>query len=515
MGLSDTVIYKDQAQGCIADIHSSVTADTFEVVFNARNCHLEIAENCHFKALRLYFLSDNTRVRIGTGTLCRSSFWANLSGAGRTITVGDHCLIASVKMRTSDSHHIIDLESGKMVNPAGDISIGDHVWIAEDVLVLKGSSIGTGAAIGARAMVSGNIPGQCLAAGTPAKVLRKGITWRYSAGRASPLVPDPDPVPDSAPDSAPPAELASAAAPCGPETGLEETALPAPAADFWQKLRKHLAPAAVREGDRLAAQPWRGKPEPAARQKTRFLNMLLKGESEISLKGGPFRFRKTYDLAVQLEEIICNVQYNFDAASEKPFIIDAGGCYGLASYLLNRRHPGAEILAFEPNPANAAVFRENIARTGMANVTLEEAAAGTSTGTTAFYANADMPMGSSTSSRLSDLGHETEQLTVRQVDLPGLIAGRQVDFLKLDVEGAEYGIIEALDGRMDGIRNMFIELHFGTGLPKSNLARLLGVLDRNGFDHMITRAGNASPPHPLNAPEQVWGGSLNLWARRP
>ena len=98
--------------------------------------------------------------------------------------------------------------------------------------------------------------------------------------------------------------------------------------------------------------------------------------------------------------------------------------------------------------------------------------------------------------------------------MPELIADREVDFLKLDVEGSEYSIFEAMDGRMKTIQRMFIELHFGRGLPKSNLTRLLEILDRNGFDYIITRAGNVSPPHPLRASEAVWRKSLNLWARR-
>ena len=150
----------------------------------------------------------------------------------------------------------------------------------------------------------------------------------------------------------------------------------------------------------------------------------------------------------------------------------------------------------------------------MANVNLSEAAVGANDGYVEFYDDASMPMGSSTFPRLKSTGHALKRLTVPQVDLAKCIEKRHVDFLKLDVEGAEYSIIEALDGRMDGVQRMFIELHFGVGLPKSNLSNLLSILDRNGFDHMITRAGNASPPHPLAAQHNVWQGSLNLWAQR-
>lgn len=527
MRFSDSIIYKPIAANCTASVHQSVTFDKGEVVFGAKNCHLEIAEGCHFRSLYLYFLSDNTRVTIGPGTLCRSSFWANLSGAGRSITVGAHCLFASVKLRTSDSHHIIDLDSGDMLNPAEDIKIGDHVWIAEDVLVLKGSTIGTGSAVGARSMVRGTIPENSLVAGTPAKILRSNIAWRYSAADANPPnTVSPSDNQNASLQTVPPASksVAAVTSPATPAIASTSQAgrLPAEVETFWKKLRNHLAPRLVERGDDLVNTPVQpsgaslGSPYgtgPASRQKTLFLKDLLQNGQTIALKGGTFRFREYYDLAVQLEEIICNVQYNFESDSPAPFIIDAGGCYGLAAYWLSRRHPNAEILTFEPNPQNAATIRENIEQIGMQNVVLHEAAVGIEDGTMAFYANEDMPMGSSTLPRLKDMGHEITQLKVDQVNLPDLIAGRQVDFLKLDVEGAEYAILDALDGRMDGIRRMFIELHFGSDLPKSNLARVLDLLDRNGFDHMICRAGNSSPPHPLHAAEPVWNGSLNLWAR--
>lgn len=522
MRLSDSIIYKPTAENCSVAVHPSVTMDKGEVVFGAKYCHLEIAEGCHFRSLYLYFLSDNTRITIGPNTLCRASFWANLSGAGRRITVGAQCLFASVKLRTSDSHHIIDLDSGDMVNPAEDITIGDHVWIAEDVLVLKGSTIGAGSVVGARSMVRGEIPTNSLVAGTPAKILRRNIAWRYSAADANPPTAS---TPSGEGKSLPqPVQKAPQSPPAAPAiaTGLQAARLPGEVDTFWKRLRGHLAPELVERGDQLVNETAgrAGTPQappygtgPAARQKTQFLKDLLQNGQTIALKGGAFRFRQYYDITVQLEEIICNVQYNFETDSPAPFIIDAGGCYGLAAYWFRRLHPTAEILTFEPDPENAAIIRANIEQIGMETVTLQEAAVGVEESTVAFYANDDMPMGSSTLPRLKGLGHRTTQLEVAQVNLPDRIAGRQVDFLKLDVEGAEYAILDALDGRMDGIRRMFIELHFGPDLPKSNLARVLDLLDRNGFDHMITRGGNGAPPHPLNAPAPVWRGSLNLWAR--
>ena len=53
------------------------------------------------------------------------------------------------------------------------VSIGDYAWIGMNCLILKGVSIGEGAMIGAGSVVTRDVPPFCLAAGAPARVLRR------------------------------------------------------------------------------------------------------------------------------------------------------------------------------------------------------------------------------------------------------------------------------------------------------------------------------------------------------
>jgi serine acetyltransferase len=55
--------------------------------------------------------------------------------------------------------------------------IGPHVWLAHDVLVMKGVEIGAGSVVGARSLVSRTLPARALAVGSPAKVVRTGVSW--------------------------------------------------------------------------------------------------------------------------------------------------------------------------------------------------------------------------------------------------------------------------------------------------------------------------------------------------
>ena len=56
--------------------------------------------------------------------------------------------------------------------PARPIRIGDNVWIGFDTCILPGVTIGTGAVVGARSVVTEDIPPYMIAAGNPARPIK-------------------------------------------------------------------------------------------------------------------------------------------------------------------------------------------------------------------------------------------------------------------------------------------------------------------------------------------------------
>ena len=57
--------------------------------------------------------------------------------------------------------------------PAGDTHIGNDVWIGMDAMIMPGVTIGDGAIIAARSLVTQDVPPYCMVAGTPARVIRQ------------------------------------------------------------------------------------------------------------------------------------------------------------------------------------------------------------------------------------------------------------------------------------------------------------------------------------------------------
>lgn len=55
----------------------------------------------------------------------------------------------------------------------GDILVGNDVWIGYEAIILAGVAIGDGAVIGARAVVTKDVPPYTIVGGTPARPIRK------------------------------------------------------------------------------------------------------------------------------------------------------------------------------------------------------------------------------------------------------------------------------------------------------------------------------------------------------
>jgi hypothetical protein len=74
---------------------------------------------------------DNIKIVIGAYTSFTVANHLNAQEDNSMIVIGEDCMISNhVIIRTSDSHPIYSLESKERINPAKDIHIGNHVWIA-------------------------------------------------------------------------------------------------------------------------------------------------------------------------------------------------------------------------------------------------------------------------------------------------------------------------------------------------------------------------------------------------
>ena len=137
-------------------------------------------------------LGDNVHMQTSSGNMSRLCTWSNGKGGfGRIdigshslltpglqivsanhVTIGDNVMIASrVYISDADWHEIYD----RLASPGSTapVTLGNNVWLGEGVKICKGVTIGENSVIGAGSVVTKDIPANVVAAGNPAKTVKK------------------------------------------------------------------------------------------------------------------------------------------------------------------------------------------------------------------------------------------------------------------------------------------------------------------------------------------------------
>lgn len=95
--------------------------------------------------------------------------------AHRSVTIGDDVWFGPDVYVTDASHDSSnpDVPIGSSMEPARPVRIGDESWLGTGVVVLPGVSIGSRVVVGANAVVADDLPDNCVAVGSPAKVVKE------------------------------------------------------------------------------------------------------------------------------------------------------------------------------------------------------------------------------------------------------------------------------------------------------------------------------------------------------
>ncbi len=145
------------------------------VKFQLVNSRVTIGESCNLASLKIKAINCNISIGSNT-TFVGHSDISSLEGCD--IFIGNDCLIANgCWITTSDLHVINEASNGERLNTPKPITIEDRVWLAREVVILKGAVIGKGSAIGIRSVVTKHIPSECIAVGAPAKPVKHNIRW--------------------------------------------------------------------------------------------------------------------------------------------------------------------------------------------------------------------------------------------------------------------------------------------------------------------------------------------------
>lgn len=171
---------------------------------------------------------------------------------------------------------------------------------------------------------------------------------------------------------------------------------------------------------------------------------------------------RTPDLDVAIESL--KYEYTFlDDLLPPDFdglIVDAGGYIGTAAISFASRFPKAQVLTVEPSSVNLDILRVNIAR--YPNIEVRQAALGISAKGTITLRNRSTGAWGYTIVESKGSGaqfSEIEEVQLTSLEEIKTDLARDIDFLKLDIEGGEKQIFDENDDELQDIPFVFIELH--------------------------------------------------------
>ncbi len=217
-------------------------------------------------------------------------------------------------------------------------------------------------------------------------------------------------------------------------------------------------------------------------------------------KGGVVRARifdfqvTAYSLSTLMflhKEIFIDADYFFKSRRADPFILDCGSNIGMSIVFFKALYPEAKIIGFEPEEHTFALLQKNISSNGLNKVQVHRAALGMEDSTVDFFVDPEAPDSLLMSTNRARL--LKKKTSVQQVKLSAFI-DREVDFLKLDVEGAEDAVLQDLvsSGAISKIDQMVVEYHHHIDKNKDAFSTFLGQLEKSGFGYQISTSDQIS-----------------------
>jgi FkbM family methyltransferase len=188
-----------------------------------------------------------------------------------------------------------------------------------------------------------------------------------------------------------------------------------------------------------------------------------------------------------------DLEYLFRTDAERPFIVDCGANIGTATLFFKTFYPTADIIAFEPDPQAYEALTANVRDNKLSGVTVMNVAVGGSDGRASLFVGPALPGTGQASLYAPSVSVATTEVEVVRVSR---FIDREVDFLKIDIEGAEMDVLHDLaeTGKLALVRQMVIEYHHHMRPGENRMSELFRLLEDAGFGYVV-RVPRRPPYH--------------------
>lgn len=200
----------------------------------------------------------------------------------------------------------------------------------------------------------------------------------------------------------------------------------------------------------------------------------------VKYKGFEIWYNNQIEFEVLFDEIFTKQVYHFESKTQNPKIIDCGSHIGLSILYFKMLYPGSSIIAFEPNKESFDILKQNISVNNIQGVQLFNCALSDEEDEILFYKESMSNLDSCGDSIIPEwgkrFGFTTEKVQCKL--LSGYLTN-EIDFLKMDIEGAEIKVLETIKNKLHLVPEIALEYHIYNNESRDNLNVILGLLKDN------------------------------------
>lgn len=166
------------APGNQVEVDDSARIKSCKVSIKGNNNRLVIAKGVCLRKVEIEIVGESCIIEVGKDSIIGHGCYLSVKEKGISLSIGENANFSrNVRVMCADGHDI--LKENERVNRAKSIKIGSNVWLADGAIILKGVTVGDNAVVGIQAVVTHDVPAGSIAAGNPARIVRKGITNRW------------------------------------------------------------------------------------------------------------------------------------------------------------------------------------------------------------------------------------------------------------------------------------------------------------------------------------------------
>ncbi|MEJ2347986.1 MAG: FkbM family methyltransferase [Patescibacteria group bacterium] len=226
----------------------------------------------------------------------------------------------------------------------------------------------------------------------------------------------------------------------------------------------------------------------------------------INLLGLKISFRNFKEASRIFGSIFIGKEYHFKSNKKNPFILDCGSHIGLSVLYFKKIYPKSKIIAFEPNPDTFKLLKRNVEQNKLKNVKLINAALSDKRGEAFLYVDKKEKSPWSWGDAIVRNKWNTSNnkgVKVKTVKLSEFL-DKDIDFLKLDIEGAETRIFKEIKPKFSKVKELIMEFHGSSTNKENNLEEVLKILEENNFKYTIKQGGKFLKAHEINREDPFW-----------